>query len=91
VSNGCRYKVDKIERLLTAYRVGGLPVVGDKNQVIDIVTGSDLFLKEKGMPFSLPRIPRLFRCWVGSVLLMAQRNIKHVFELHENVLSKRKV
>ena len=80
--------VDEIERLLSVYRSGGLPVTGDKNQVIDIVTGSDLFLKEKGMPFSLFRIPRLFRCWVNSVRFMAQRNIKRMLVLREDVLTR---
>ncbi len=88
MSTRCDARVDEIERLLTSYLIGGLPAVDDKNQVIDIVAGSDLFLKEKGMPFSLFRIPRLFRCWVDSAWLMAQRNIKRVPVLREKVLAR---
>lgn len=56
--------VEEIARLLTEHRIGGLPVVDDKNQVLGIVTESDLFLKEKGMPFSAVKAPTLFKRWV---------------------------
>ena len=81
--------VDEIAILLTEHDSGGRPVVDDKNQVIDMVTGSDLILKEKGMPFSLFRIPRLFRCWADSVQHIAKRNLKRVPALDEEVLARR--
>ena len=56
--------VDEIARLLTEHRIGGLPVVDEKHRVLGIVTESDLFLKEKGMPFSAVKVPMLFRRWV---------------------------
>lgn len=56
--------VDEIARLLTEHRIGGLPVIDDKNQVIGFVTESNLFLKEKGLPFSAVRVPTLFKHWV---------------------------
>lgn len=56
--------VDEIARLLREHRIGGLPVIDDKHQVIGIVSESDLFLKEKGMPFSAVKVPVLFKRWV---------------------------
>lgn len=56
--------VDEIARLLTEHRFGGLPVIDDKHRVIGMVTESDLFLKEKGMPFSAVKMPTLFKRWV---------------------------
>ena len=56
--------VEEIARLWTEYPIGGLPVVDDKHKVIDMLTESDLFLKEKGMPFSAVKVPMLFRRWV---------------------------
>ena len=56
--------VDRIARLLSENRIGGLPVVDRENRVIGIVTESDLFLKEKGMPFSAVKVPTLFKRWV---------------------------
>lgn len=56
--------VDEIAGLLIKHRVGGLPVVDDENRVIGIVSESDLFLKEKGMPFSAVKVPMLFKQWV---------------------------
>lgn len=56
--------VVEIARLLTEHRIGGLPVVNEKYQVIGIVTENDLFLKEKGIPFSAVKVPMLFGRWV---------------------------
>lgn len=56
--------VAEIARLLSEHRIGGLPVVDDENRVIGIVCESDLFLKEKGLPFSAVKIPTLFKRWV---------------------------
>lgn len=56
--------VDEIARLLREHRIGGLPVVDDESRVIGIVSETDLFLKEKGMPFSAVKVPTLFQRWV---------------------------
>jgi CBS-domain-containing membrane protein len=40
-------QVDEIEKLLATHRLGGLPVVDDKNQLINIAMGA-IFLKGKG-------------------------------------------
>ncbi|HSL28405.1 MAG TPA: CBS domain-containing protein [Anaerolineales bacterium] len=64
VTIGVGTTVEEIVRLLTEHRIGGLPVIDDQQRVIGIVTESDLFLKEKGMPFSAVKVPMLFRRWV---------------------------
>lgn len=56
--------VEEIARLFKQHRVGCLPVVDEKDRVIGIVTESDLFLKEKGLPFSAVKVPVLFKRWV---------------------------
>lgn len=56
--------VAEVARLLSERRIGGLPVVDDEKRVIGIVCESDLFLKEKGLPFSAIKIPTLFKRWV---------------------------
>lgn len=62
--------VDEIARLLSERHIGGLPVVDDENRVIGIVSESDLFLKEKGMPFSAVKVPTLFQRWVDPERLI---------------------
>lgn len=56
--------VNEIARLLSEHRIGSLPVVDEEDRVIGIVSESDLFLKEKGMPFSAVKVPTLFQRWV---------------------------
>lgn len=56
--------VDEIARLLVKHKIGGMPVVDDENHIIGMVSENDLFLKEKGMPFSAIKVPTLFSQWV---------------------------
>lgn len=56
--------VAEVAKLLSEHRIGGLPVVDDEDRVIGIACESDLFLKEKGLPFSAVKIPTLFKRWV---------------------------
>jgi CBS-domain-containing membrane protein len=56
--------VDEIARLLTEHRINAVPVVDDEFHVIGMVSENELFLKEKGIPFSLVKLPALFRQWV---------------------------
>lgn len=56
--------VDEIAHLLVNKGIGAVPVVDDEGQVIGIITESDLFLKEKGIPFSAVKMPALFNQWV---------------------------
>lgn len=44
--------VEEIAHLLTNHRIGGVPVENGKQHVVGIVTESDLFLNEKGIPFT---------------------------------------
>lgn len=56
--------VDEIAKVLNEHRIGGAPVVDKERRVIGIVCESDLFLREKGLPFSAVKIPTLFKRWV---------------------------
>jgi CBS-domain-containing membrane protein len=56
--------VDEIARLLTGHRINAVPVVDDEFHIIGMVSENELFLKEKGIPFSLVKLPALFRQWV---------------------------
>jgi CBS domain-containing protein len=44
--------VRDIARLLTENHIRSLPVIDEQGQRVGLVTESDLFLKEKGIPFS---------------------------------------
>jgi CBS domain-containing protein len=56
--------VDEIAHLLIEHDIGGVPVVDEGGRVVGIVNESDLFLKEKGIPFSAVKAPMLFEQWV---------------------------
>ena len=62
--------VDEIAHLLIENDIGGVPVVNEERRVIGIVNESDLFLKEKGMPFSAVKAPMLFEQWVQPEKLL---------------------
>jgi CBS domain-containing protein len=46
-------------KMLDERKVRGLPVVDDNGNVTGIVTETDIFLKEKGVPFSMEKVPSL--------------------------------
>lgn len=56
--------VDEIARLLTKHRINAAPVVDDEFHVIGMAGEDELFLKEKGISFSLVKLPTLFKQWV---------------------------
>ena len=56
--------VEEIARLFTLHRISAVPVVDGHNRVLGIVSEHDLFLKEKGIPFSMERLPALFDEWI---------------------------
>ncbi|MFN8473310.1 MAG: CBS domain-containing protein [Anaerolineae bacterium] len=58
--------VAEIARLLTTYRLGSVPVVDEGGHVLGIVSESDLFLKEKGIPYSAVKLPERFQQWVEA-------------------------
>ncbi len=45
--------------LLREHGVRGLPVTDESNRLVGVVSETDLFLKEKGVPFSLEKVPSL--------------------------------
>ncbi len=45
--------------LLQEHCVRGLPVIDQAKRVVGVVSETDLFLKEKGVPFSLEKVPSL--------------------------------
>jgi CBS domain-containing protein len=57
--------VEEIARLMIAHRISAVPVVGDRNLLLGIVTEHDLFLKEKSIPFAMQRMPALFDQWAA--------------------------
>lgn len=70
--------VEEIAHLLTNHRIGGVPVANSERRVVGIVTESDLFLNEKGIPFSAVKLPALFKQWVDpSQLDEIYRNARH--------------
>jgi CBS domain-containing protein len=62
--------VDEIANLLVEHNIGGVPVVDEDRRVVGIVNESDLFLKEKGIPFSAIKVPMLFEQWVEPEKLL---------------------
>jgi CBS-domain-containing membrane protein len=67
--------IQDIARLMTEKHLRALPVVDDNQRVVGIITESDLFLKEKGMPFSAVKLPALFQKWVDPA---------HLAEIYED-------
>jgi CBS domain-containing protein len=57
--------VEEVARLLLRHRIGSVPVVDEGRRVVGFVGEDDLFLKEKGIPFSLVKAPSLFSQWVS--------------------------
>ncbi len=49
----------KLVALLQEHCVRGLPVTDESNRLVGVVSETDLFLKEKGVPFSLEKVPSL--------------------------------
>jgi hypothetical protein len=82
--------VDRIAGVFSEYRIGGLPLANHIKSDGWHRDRESSFLKGKGMPFSSFRKMRLFRCWVDSIRLLAQRRIKYVPRFHEDVLAKGK-
>lgn len=54
--------------------VGGLPVVGDRGDLSGIVTESDFVAREKGIPFSVYRVPQMFGRW------MPHEHVERIYE-----------
>jgi CBS domain-containing protein len=51
-------------RLLLGHRIGCLPVVDDSGLLCGIITESDFAAKERGVPFSILRLPQVLNEWM---------------------------
>jgi len=58
--------LEDIVALLTQHRISSVPVVDETGRVLGIVGEGDLFLKEKGIPFSMVKAPALFNQWADA-------------------------
>ncbi len=54
----------EIAQLLRTHRIGCVLVVDDRGDLAGIVTETDLFVREKRIPFSAKRLPALVGEWV---------------------------
>jgi CBS domain-containing protein len=61
--------IQDIAALMTEHNLRALPIVDQERRVVGIITESDLFLKEKGIPFSAVKLPALFEKWVDPTHL----------------------
>ncbi len=64
-------KVRQVAALLGENNIGAVPVFDKSGALAGIITESDLFIKEKGIPFSVVKIPHIFNQWVEPRKLTA--------------------
>jgi CBS domain-containing protein len=80
--------IPELVTLLKRNRVRSAPVVDDDHRILCVITESDLFLRPKGVPFSLEKVPSLFGQMVakddiGQVdLLCKQVKVEEVMTRH---------
>jgi len=70
--------IPELVALLKRNRIRSVPVVDDEHHLLGVITESDLFLRPKGVPFSLERVPSLLgqmvaRGEIGQVDLLCKR------------------
>jgi CBS domain-containing protein len=58
--------LEEVARIMLAHSIGGVPVVDPQGKVVGIITESDFTGTEACIPFSIYRVPQLFRQWIGS-------------------------
>lgn len=58
--------LEEVALLMLEHRIGGVPVLDDRGELVGIITESDFTAKEKCLPFSLFRAPQLFGRWMGA-------------------------
>lgn len=56
--------LEEAAKTMLARKIGCLPVVDAKGDLVGIVTESDFSAKAKGVPFSLYKFPQLFGEWM---------------------------
>lgn len=52
-------RLPELVKLFDKKKVRGLPVTDEEGHLVGIITERDIFLKEKGVPFSLETVPSL--------------------------------
>jgi CBS domain-containing protein len=57
--------LEEAARLMLSRRIGCLPVVDERDQLVGIITESDYVGKEQGIPFSAFAAPQVFGHWIG--------------------------
>ena len=70
--------IPELVTLLKRNRVRSAPVIDDDHHLLGVITESDLFLRPKGVPFSLEKIPSLLgqivaRGEIGQIDLLCKR------------------
>lgn len=60
----------KAKDIMTHNVISVTPVTNGEGRVVGIVSESDLFLKEKGIPFSSVKLPAVFKQWVDPARLV---------------------
>lgn len=58
--------LEEVAQIMLDHRIGGIPVINEKGELIGIVTESDFTAKERCVPFSMFRAPQLFGKWLGN-------------------------
>jgi CBS domain-containing protein len=58
-----------VAALLQQHHIGGVPVIDAAEHLLGIVTETDLFLKEKGVPFSSVKVPSLLGQFIDKETL----------------------
>jgi predicted transcriptional regulator len=57
-------KVREVASLISQKNIGAVPVLDDAGRLVGLITASDLFIKERGVPFSMVKIPQILNQWV---------------------------
>jgi CBS domain-containing protein len=65
ITVGADATAEDIARLLTAHRIGCVPVVDEEGNLLGLVTERELFLQERRVPFSTVVAHSLMGAWVA--------------------------
>ena len=56
--------LEEVAEIMLKHKIGGVPVVGERGEVVGIVTETDFTVRERGFPFSTFRAPQVFGQWL---------------------------
>jgi len=60
--------LEQVARLMLEHKVGGVPVLGPKEELAGIITQSDFSAKNRPVPFSMLSLPSLFGHWLQPAI-----------------------